>query len=180
MPLFRQMYSFQLVNTNLFFPTRKLNSVVMFLNADVMWWVQNFCMRFSGFFCIRHPFLSKCLLPMRKRRKSNFFYDGRKFWRQCLDVIDTTWGRIYFLTCENFELSVQWPLAKCQKKLKIYFSFDTNALCSAERIAFQSILHFIACFYLFHSILKNIKLKVQILPNMYICSGFVILRVLLA
>ncbi len=38
MPLFRQMYSFQLVNTNLFFPTHKLNSVVMFLNADVMWW----------------------------------------------------------------------------------------------------------------------------------------------
>ncbi len=51
-------------------------------------------------------------LRMRKRRKSNlvwfFFYDGRKFRRQCVNVIDTTWGRIYFSTCENFGLSVQW------------------------------------------------------------------------
>ncbi len=56
-------------------------------------------------FRIRYPFLSKCLLRMRKRRKSNlilFFYDGRKFRRQCVNVIDTTWGRIYFSTCENF------------------------------------------------------------------------------
>ncbi len=42
---------------------------------------------------------------MRKRKKSNLirnFFDGRKFRRQCANVIDTTWGRIYFLTCENF------------------------------------------------------------------------------
>ncbi len=32
------------------------------------------------------------------------FYDGRKFWSQCVNVLDTTWGRIYFLTCENFGL----------------------------------------------------------------------------
>ncbi len=25
-----------------------------------------------------------------------------KFQRQCVNVIDTTWGRIYFFTCENF------------------------------------------------------------------------------
>ncbi len=40
----------------------------------------------------------------------NFFYDWRKFRRQCVNMIDTTWGRIYFSTCENFGLSVQWPL----------------------------------------------------------------------
>ncbi len=65
------------------------------------------------FFRILHPFLSKCMQRMRKRRKSNLiqiFFDGRKFRRQCANVIDTTWGRIYFLTCENFRLSVQWPL----------------------------------------------------------------------
>ncbi len=33
---------------------------------------------------------------------SDFFYDGRKFQRQWVNVIDTTWGRIYFSTCENF------------------------------------------------------------------------------
>ncbi len=57
------------------------------------------------FFRIPHPFLSKCMQRMRKRRKSNLIqkcFDGRKFWRQCANVIDTTWGRIYFLTCENF------------------------------------------------------------------------------
>ncbi len=57
------------------------------------------------FFRIPHPFLSKCMQRMRKRRKSNLiriFFEGRKFQRQCANVIDTTWGRIYFLTCEHF------------------------------------------------------------------------------
>ncbi len=75
--------------------------------------VWNFRMRSFGFFRIRHPFLSNCLLRMRKHRKSNliwFFNDGQKFRRQCVNVIDTMWSRIYFLTCENLGLSVQWPL----------------------------------------------------------------------
>ncbi len=33
---------------------------------------------------------------------SDFFYDRRKFRRQCVNVIDTTSGRIHFLMCENF------------------------------------------------------------------------------
>ncbi len=60
---------------------------------------------FFQFFHILHPFLSKCMQRMWKRRKSNLiriFFDGRKFRRQCANVIDTTWGRIYFLTCEHF------------------------------------------------------------------------------
>ncbi len=46
-----------------------------------------------AFFRIRHPFLSKCLLRMRKQKiepDPNYFSDGRKFWRQCVNVIDTT------------------------------------------------------------------------------------------
>ncbi len=43
-----------------------------------------------------------------KRKKnvtpSEFFYDGQKFWRQCVNVIDITWGRIYFSTCKHFGL----------------------------------------------------------------------------
>ncbi len=31
-----------------------------------------------------------------------YFYDERKFRRQCVNVIDTMWGHIYFLTCTNF------------------------------------------------------------------------------
>ncbi len=60
---------------------------------------------FACVFRIPHPFLSKCMQLMRKRKKSNLiwiFFDGRKFRRQCANVIDTTWGRIHFLTCENF------------------------------------------------------------------------------
>ncbi len=43
--------------------------------------------------------------------QSKYFYD-RKFRRQCVNVIDTMWGRIYFLMCEmdeNFRLGVQRP-----------------------------------------------------------------------
>ncbi len=54
----------------------------------------------SEFFRIRHPFLSKCLLRMWNCRKSNLIRIlwRTKFWRQCVNVIETTWGRIYFLT----------------------------------------------------------------------------------
>ncbi len=66
--------------------------------------------------------LSKCLLMMRKKKKKNepdpiFFYDGRKFRRQHANMIDITWGRIYFLTYENFGLRVQRP----QKSLHTEF-----------------------------------------------------------
>ncbi len=66
-----------------------------------------------AFFRILHPFLSKCMQRMWKRRKSNLiriFFDGRKFRRQCANVIDSTWGRIYFLMCENFtrKFRTQW------------------------------------------------------------------------
>ncbi len=40
----------------------------------------------------------------------NFFCDGWKFRRQCVNVIDTTWARIYFSTSDNFGLSGQWSL----------------------------------------------------------------------
>ncbi len=54
-------------------------------------------------FYIYHPFLSKCLLQMRKRIKSNLI---RIFlWRtkvsEAVCKCDT-WGHIYFLTCEKF------------------------------------------------------------------------------
>ncbi len=40
-----------------------------------------------------------------------FFSDRRKFQRQCVNVIGTTWGCIYFLTCKNFgqEFQCQRP-----------------------------------------------------------------------
>ncbi len=53
-----------------------------------------------AFFHICHPFPSKCMLQMRKRRKSNliwiFFYDRRKFRRQCINVIDNVRSYLFF------------------------------------------------------------------------------------
>ncbi len=98
---------------SLIFEGLKLWSQTSFFGLKaIAHWVRNFRMRFSVFFVFLHPFLSKCMQRMRKRRKSNLIQkkiDGRKFRRQCANVIDTTWGRIYFLMCENFGLSVQRP-----------------------------------------------------------------------
>ncbi len=41
------------------------------------------------------------------RTWSEFFYDGRKFCRKCVNVIDTTWGHTYIWMCENFGLRMQ-------------------------------------------------------------------------
>ncbi len=82
-------------------------------------WLRNFHMRF---FRIRHPFLSKCLLRMRKRRKSKFFYDGWKFRRQCVNMIVTTCGRIYF--CNDLKSSQ--TLLKTAFTLLTWFKKITN------------------------------------------------------
>ncbi len=47
----------------------------------------------------------------KNQTRSEFFYDGRKFRRQCVNVIDITWGRIYFSTCENFGRKIQTQCA---------------------------------------------------------------------
>ncbi len=47
----------------------------------------------------------------KNQTRSEFFYDRRKFQRQCVNVIDITWGCIYLSTCEHFGLGVQWPSA---------------------------------------------------------------------
>ncbi len=77
-------------------------------------WVRNVHVRFSVFFFI-FLFLSyqnACYgcENSENRTWSEFFSDGRKFRMRCVNVIDTTWGCFYFLTFENFGLSVQRPL----------------------------------------------------------------------
>ncbi len=47
----------------------------------------------------------------RKSNPSEFFYDGQKFRQQCVNVIDTTWGHIYFSTCESFGRTFQTQCA---------------------------------------------------------------------
>ncbi len=57
------------------------------------------------FFVFPIPSYQNGMQRMRKRRKFNliwFFFDAWKFRSQCANVIDTTWGRIWFLTCKNF------------------------------------------------------------------------------
>ncbi len=50
------------------------------------------------------------------------FFDGRKFRRQCANVIDTTWGRIYFLTCENVGRKFRTK-GHCTRSLKFLHAF---------------------------------------------------------
>ncbi len=47
----------------------------------------------------------------KNRTRSEFFYDGRKFQRQCVNVIDITWGRIYLSTCEKFGRKIRTQCA---------------------------------------------------------------------
>ncbi len=62
------------------------------------------------------------------RTWSEFFYDGWKFQRQCVNVIDITWGRIYFSMCKNFGLSVQWPLMTRQRDVVVVRTALTAAM----------------------------------------------------
>ncbi len=57
-------------------------------------------MRFSIFVILSYQ--NACYGCENAETWSKFFYDWRKFRRQCVNMIDTTWGRIYFSTCENF------------------------------------------------------------------------------
>ncbi len=71
--------------------------------------------------------LSKCLQWCGKMQKikpdPNFFYDERMFRRQCVNVIDTAWGRIYFSTCENFRRKC---CAQCAMTLSVVGWFFPN------------------------------------------------------
>ncbi len=44
----------------------------------------------------------------------NIFYDGRKFWRQCVNLIDTRWGHVYFLRAKSSDKN--FGLAKQSRK----------------------------------------------------------------
>ncbi len=65
------------------------------------------CICVCRIFHICHPFLSKCLLRMQKCRKSNlvWFILWQMKVSKAVCKRDTTWGRIYFSTCEYFGLS---------------------------------------------------------------------------
>ncbi len=117
---------------------------------------------FSVFFRIRHPFLSKCLLRMWKRRKLNLI---RIFlWRTKVSeaVCKRHWHNMrsyLFSTCENFGHSVQWPLS-------LQCLFSKNALKGMVNTK-RKFHHYLITFHLllvtkqltvatdFHSLGKN-------------------------
>ncbi len=80
-------------------------------------WVRNFHIRFFVVFVIL-SYQNACYgcENAENRTRSEFFYDGRKFRRQCGNVIDTMWARIYFLKCENF--GQKCPTVQCAVALK--------------------------------------------------------------
>ncbi len=67
-------------------------------------WVPTFSNVFFCCFSFSHvPIKIATDAKTENRTWSECFSDGRKFRRQWVNVIDTTWGRIYFSTCKNFE-----------------------------------------------------------------------------
>ncbi len=90
----------------------------------------NLTIAISGFWtvalnCQKQP-LKMLATNAKKRRKSNpiriFFYDGWKFRRQCVNVIDTAWGRIYFQrakildsVCNGFSPCMRWSTMSSMK-----------------------------------------------------------------
>ncbi len=76
--------------------------------------------RFFVFLILSHQNACYGYENAENRTWSEFFYDGRKFQRQCVNVIDTTWGHIYFLTYENF----RWKLrTQCAMTLRVIFFY---------------------------------------------------------
>ncbi len=58
-----------------------------------------------AFFLYLSSFPIKMLVTdVKTENCTKFFNDGRKFLWQYANVINTIWGRIYFLTCEQFGL----------------------------------------------------------------------------
>ncbi len=80
--------------------------------------------RMHSFLCIRHPFLSKCLLRRWKRRKLSLVIiflckrDWRLIVRSCL-----------FLTCENFGLKVIANFCTLKKIIRLYVVSITFTHC---------------------------------------------------
>ncbi len=103
-------------------------------------WVRNFRMRFSLFPILSYQNACNGCENAENRTWSEFFFNGRKFRRQCANVIDTTWGRIYFLTCENFGLSVQRPL-QSERRLFACSTGESGFSCtSSAKLRFAWIL----------------------------------------
>ncbi len=92
--------------------------------------------RHSGFWCLLVQWLWIVKTPLKmpatddknaeNRTRSEFFYDKQKFQRQCVNVIDTMWGRIYFFTCENFRQTFRSQCARTLRgKLPTYEAITT-------------------------------------------------------
>ncbi len=66
-----------------------------------------------------------CEKRKKNRTRSEFFYDGWKFRRQCVNVIDITWGRIYFQRAMTFSLR------KRQRTRVLVRGFISSVKCEA-------------------------------------------------
>ncbi len=71
--------------------------------------------------------------------RSGFFYDGQKFWRQCVNVIDITWGRIYFSTYENFGWKFRTQCAMTLNVDSTYIYLSKSMCSNYERYSLMSL-----------------------------------------
>ncbi len=98
-------------------------------------------MRFSVFFVLPVLSYQNACYGCKKCRKSNLiriFFDGRNFQRQCANVIDTTWARISFFTCKNFN-----AMTLCHTGLKWHKRVNEDRI-----VIFLSWMLWIDCYWL--------------------------------
>ncbi len=118
-------------------------------------WVRNLRVRFFVFLILSYQNACYGCENTENRTWSEFFYDGRKFQRQCVNVIDTSWGRIYFLTCENFRWKFRTQCAMTLTHENMYLDVD-RTVWSGVCVWFKNVLS--SCRHLQHICLHLIYL----------------------
>ncbi len=107
--LFKPVWSDMFLSANI---SQSAQQHQFLLNSEVRS-SKNFTCVFPFFFSYSSSCPIKMHAPDAKTQKiepdPNFLWRTKVLVAVC-KVIDTTWGRIHFLTCENFRLSVQCPL----------------------------------------------------------------------
>ncbi len=109
---------------------------IKFALKAIAHWVRNFRMRFSVFsYSSSFPIKMNAMdAKTQKIEPDPNFCDGRKFRRQCVNVIVTMWGRIYFSTCEYFGRKFQTPCAETLKENATVFPYSNMFFPQLRRV----------------------------------------------
>ncbi len=110
-------------------------------------------MSFSGFFCIRYPFLSKCLLQMQKCRKLNLIPNLVLWWTKVLKAVcERDWHMVrssLFFNMQTFRTRIS-DLKKLTSRSYQPQTFSVGLVLNFDLMSFQTdfLTHFSLSFSL--------------------------------